>query len=248
MNVLGVWWCGCTTLEILWWLRNLGKVKRIKITKFMKRLAQLSFMTNHMMDAAKQTAEQLRQQITATEEQLQKLKEQLASVVAQNEAPGIETPLNDLSVQHPVTPGKWPLSSEEYKRYGRQMIVPNIGIQGKSHLQALLSILTLCRATSSQSSFRPHSRSRRSRMSSSSIPSRSRSRNNRHRRRRRSRNLKPPSTNPTQHIKSWHEESGFCNLISKIVCPSLPHHLTLSNNIKSKPESKIQSPYISSHT
>lgn len=27
---------------------------------------------------------------------------------------------------------KWPLSSEEYKRYGRQMIVPNIGIQGNS--------------------------------------------------------------------------------------------------------------------
>ncbi len=27
---------------------------------------------------------------------------------------------------------KWPLSSEEYKRYGRQMIIPNIGIQGNS--------------------------------------------------------------------------------------------------------------------
>ncbi|CZR51019.1 related to molybdenum cofactor biosynthetic protein [Phialocephala subalpina] len=89
-----------------------------------------------MMDAATQTAEQLRQQITATEEQLQKLKEQLASVETQNEAPGIETPLNDLSVQHPVTPGKWPLSSEEYKRYGRQMIVPNIGIQGQLRLKA----------------------------------------------------------------------------------------------------------------
>lgn len=27
----------------------------------------------------------------------------------------------------------WPLSKEEYKRYGRQMIMPEIGLEGKPH-------------------------------------------------------------------------------------------------------------------
>jgi len=39
--------------------------------------------------------------------------------------------LNGLSLQEDPVTKKWPLELEEYKRYGRQMIVPNIGIQGE---------------------------------------------------------------------------------------------------------------------
>lgn len=84
-----------------------------------------------VMNAATQTAEQLRRQILGVEDQLKKLKEQLAEVEARNE---VQTSLDSLSMQDPVTNGKWPLSSEEYKRYGRQMIVPSIGIKGKTLL------------------------------------------------------------------------------------------------------------------
>jgi adenylyltransferase/sulfurtransferase len=67
--------------------------------------------------------ESLRNQIAATEEHLRRLKEQLADLEEQN-------PSQIVQESDPVTHGKWPLSLEEYKRYGRQMIVPNIGIQG----------------------------------------------------------------------------------------------------------------------
>ena len=78
------------------------------------------------MDKATSSAEVLRRQIAATEQELRRLREQLAAV----EAKEVED-LNGLSLEdHPVTQGKWPLELEEYKRYGRQMIVPNVGIQG----------------------------------------------------------------------------------------------------------------------
>jgi adenylyltransferase/sulfurtransferase len=84
------------------------------------------------MDAASQSAETLRKQIAATEEQLRRLKEQLASVEAFHGVEDIEIALGDCSIHDAglVTNTKWPLSPEEYQRYGRQMIVPNIGIQG----------------------------------------------------------------------------------------------------------------------
>lgn len=80
------------------------------------------------MDAATLSADALRKQIAATEEDLRRLKEQLASVEAQT----VEKSLDGLALREPspVTKGKWPLSAEEYRRYGRQMIVPDIGIQG----------------------------------------------------------------------------------------------------------------------
>ncbi len=80
------------------------------------------------MDGAASSAESLRRQIAATEEELRRLKEQLAAVDGKE----VEN-LKGLSLQKgpsPVT-RKWPLELEEYKRYGRQMIVPNIGIQGE---------------------------------------------------------------------------------------------------------------------
>jgi adenylyltransferase/sulfurtransferase len=80
------------------------------------------------MDAATQSAESLERQIATTEEELKRLKEQLAVVEAQS---SIEQAVDGLNLgASSVTTGKWPLGLEEYKRYGRQMIVPNIGIQG----------------------------------------------------------------------------------------------------------------------
>lgn len=82
-----------------------------------------------IMDAATLSADSLRKQIAATEEDLRRLKEQLASVEAQT---SVEKSLDGFSLREPspVTEGRWPLSAEEYKRYGRQMIVPDVGIQG----------------------------------------------------------------------------------------------------------------------
>jgi adenylyltransferase/sulfurtransferase len=80
------------------------------------------------MDAATQSAEALKKQIATTEEQLKRLNEQLVAVEAQR---SIEKAVDRLELgAGPVTTGKWPLELPEYKRYGRQMIVPNIGIQG----------------------------------------------------------------------------------------------------------------------
>lgn len=82
------------------------------------------------MEAANTSAQALREQILATEAQLQKLKKDLAQV----EASGAAQICNNLpleeSVVTPHNDRKWPLSEEEYKRYGRQMIVPSIGIEG----------------------------------------------------------------------------------------------------------------------
>jgi hypothetical protein len=90
------------------------------------------FDTTATMDSATQSADALRKQIAATEEELKILKAQLASVEAHDGTNGVEKSLQGLEVDDvgPVTHGKWPLSAEEYKRYGRQMIVPSIGIQG----------------------------------------------------------------------------------------------------------------------
>ncbi|TVY22149.1 Adenylyltransferase and sulfurtransferase [Lachnellula hyalina] len=79
------------------------------------------------MEAATTSASALRAQIVATEQELSKLKEQLAKIEEK------ETSVNEIPVE-PVT-SKWPLSQEEYTRYGRQMIVPSIGIQGQLRLK-----------------------------------------------------------------------------------------------------------------
>lgn len=84
-------------------------------------------ITTHTMESANASAEALKKQILDTETELLKLKAQLAEVE-------YAQALESLSVGNEpgrVTPThKWPLSLEEYKRYGRQMIVPSVGIQG----------------------------------------------------------------------------------------------------------------------
>lgn len=82
------------------------------------------------MEAANASAQALRNQILATETELHKLRQELAQVEVSAACPGLQ----DLSLSD--GPGalqngnQWPLSEEEYKRYGRQMIVPSIGMQG----------------------------------------------------------------------------------------------------------------------
>ncbi|KAH8815487.1 molybdenum cofactor synthesis protein-like protein [Xylogone sp. PMI_703] len=80
------------------------------------------------MDKADEAIEALKRQITETEEKLAELKQQLASLEVAKDS-GV---LSDAAAP-PSTP--YPLSAEEYRRYGRQMIVPHIGIQGQLRLK-----------------------------------------------------------------------------------------------------------------
>jgi len=77
------------------------------------------------MEKANACAEVLRKQIKETENQLKILREQLAQV----EARELDVEIEKLEIDSPVT-RKWPLEGEEYRRYGRQMIVPGFGIEG----------------------------------------------------------------------------------------------------------------------
>ena len=82
------------------------------------------------MESANASAEALRKQIAATEAELSRLKAQLAQV----EAGAVTQKIESMSVADCLVTQdedrKWPLLAEEYKRYGRQMIVPSVGIQG----------------------------------------------------------------------------------------------------------------------
>lgn len=106
-----------------------------------------SFLTSHLdinteiMERAAHSAEALKKQIVETESQLARLKARLASLEAVNALENIklEDKSNDVTHENEGEKGgvdekegdkKWPLSAEEYKRYGRQMIVPNVGLQG----------------------------------------------------------------------------------------------------------------------
>lgn len=41
-------------------------------------------------------------------------------------------------------PNQWPLTQEEYKRYGRQLIMPEIGLQGQLRLKAAKVLIVGC--------------------------------------------------------------------------------------------------------
>ena len=74
------------------------------------------------METSSHKVQALRGQIAATEKELVKLKEQLAAIDEKANGDDGETKTS-----------KWPFTPEEYLRYGRQMIVPSIGMEGKSH-------------------------------------------------------------------------------------------------------------------
>lgn len=85
------------------------------------------------MEAATISAEAIRSQIAATEKQLQELKNQLAGLQSVDKADAQPAQPDDNEHREKSGQGdipKWPLTQEEYNRYGRQMIVPGIGIQG----------------------------------------------------------------------------------------------------------------------
>ncbi|KAJ5369307.1 Adenylyltransferase and sulfurtransferase uba4 [Penicillium cataractarum] len=84
----------------------------------------------------------LRAQIAATEAQLAGLKRELASAqeaaaANSNRAEGSDSNQQD----QPKTESRWPLLQEEYKRYGRQMIVSQVGLEGQLKLRAAKVLL-----------------------------------------------------------------------------------------------------------
>lgn len=92
------------------------------------------------MESANASAEALRKQIAATEDELSRLKAQLAQV----ETGAVTQNIESLSIADGLVTQdvdrKWPLLAEEYKRYGRQMIVPSVGIQGILYLFSFMLI------------------------------------------------------------------------------------------------------------
>lgn len=94
-----------------------------------------------------ENADSLRAQVRALEEQLESLRARLRNVEKQPLGDGVSGQARNghSATGHPgsvagvagshdtTTPDSrnWPLSAEEYKRYGRQMIMPDIGLDGK---------------------------------------------------------------------------------------------------------------------
>lgn len=78
------------------------------------------------MDTARKSARQLRVQVAKAEEELRSLKEQLA----QAEAYELDQEAQPALASTNGSAWKWPLKAGEYDRYGRQLILPNVGIQG----------------------------------------------------------------------------------------------------------------------
>lgn len=81
--------------------------------------------------------ERLRGQVKECEAQLAALKHQLALAEAhQNRISNGSKEQVKGSIVEAVEPGvskktSWPLSLEEYRRYGRQLIMPEIGLEGR---------------------------------------------------------------------------------------------------------------------
>lgn len=87
------------------------------------------------MERANISAETLRKQILAAEEDLAKLKKRLADTEAeslQNADLVDESQDTADDSSQKQTHKQWPLNLEEYQRYGRQMIVPSVGNLGKA--------------------------------------------------------------------------------------------------------------------
>lgn len=81
------------------------------------------------MDQLEQTCASLRAQIAATETDLAKLKRELQDAEAAASAVKVPNGINGETKDNRKR--TWPLLAEEYRRYGRQMIVPQLGLQGE---------------------------------------------------------------------------------------------------------------------
>lgn len=113
------------------------------------------------MEPAGKSAEQLRRRIAEAEDELKALRQQLAqleSAEEKTEGKEISQSISERQAPErrktgaPVKPSeqaepaawKWPLSKEEYERYGRQLILPQVGINGMillKHLRNLVDCL-----------------------------------------------------------------------------------------------------------
>ena len=94
------------------------------------------------MEDVDKTCASLRSEIAATETQLSRLKQELASVehvaatkAIRTKSPEIRAPKDENeksedSLKQSKSRSRWPLLDEEFKRYGRQMIVEDIGLKG----------------------------------------------------------------------------------------------------------------------
>ncbi len=80
-------------------------------------------------------AEKLRQQVEAAELQLQTLKSQLRDLELTLRNTDQQRPMEKVPDVHPRTDSTWPLTASEYQRYGRQMIMPEVGLQGQLQLK-----------------------------------------------------------------------------------------------------------------
>ncbi|KAI1132446.1 adenylyltransferase [Nemania abortiva] len=80
------------------------------------------------MDMITDKVEQLKAQISKTEDELQRLKTQLAQLEAS------QTPQSQPA--ETSQDWKWPLKEEEYSRYGRQLVLPTVGIKGQLRLKS----------------------------------------------------------------------------------------------------------------
>ena len=76
------------------------------------------------MEQLSTSARDLREQIARAEAELKALKEQLVKVEGGGQ-------VIDESVEVPTgAKRKWPLRAVEYERYGRQLILPSVGVEG----------------------------------------------------------------------------------------------------------------------
>ncbi|KAI0596499.1 adenylyltransferase [Biscogniauxia sp. FL1348] len=82
-------------------------------------------------------AEQLRREIARTENELRELRAQLHELESSSRHhDAVETPASP-----PPREWKWPLKEEEYARYGRQLILPTVGIAGQLRLKSAAVLL-----------------------------------------------------------------------------------------------------------
>ncbi|KAF7519257.1 hypothetical protein PCG10_010119 [Penicillium crustosum] len=92
------------------------------------------------MGSLDETCASLRAQIIATEAQLAGLKRDLAN--AEQAAQSETAPTAEIQQKDQNGEGKpWPLLQEEYKRYGRQMIVSQVGLKGQLKLRSARVLL-----------------------------------------------------------------------------------------------------------
>ncbi|KAB8302070.1 hypothetical protein EYC80_005521 [Monilinia laxa] len=97
------------------------------------------------MNSAEEKAKALRLQIADTENELARLKLQLSTIEEKADEPkeSKEPDTTGSNTDGLVThdDSKWPMNLDEYKRYGRQMIVPDIGVEGQLRLRSTSVLL-----------------------------------------------------------------------------------------------------------